>query len=100
MEQLQKLALVVDFSKTVTFGMDLLHLVEILHIFTIRFPVHIVVKHLQTMVVASRGQVCTTTLKVDMPIWQIQTAARTSVWWLQNKTKPFQAICTVVSTLS
>ncbi len=94
--QLQKLAAAAKFHKAITFGMDLLHLVEALHEFTKEFPADIVVKHLENILVASGGQVSTTKLSADKEIWRVQTAAHASVWWLQNPGKPFEALTTAV----
>ena len=54
--QLQKLAASAKFTSAITFSMDLLRLVDTLHEITIQFPVHIIVKHLDKLIVASEGQ--------------------------------------------
>ncbi len=51
------------------------------------------VKHLNTIFVATKGQVSTT--KTDQSLddsWRVDTAAASSVWWLQNPSKTFQAL--------
>jgi ADP-dependent NAD(P)H-hydrate dehydratase / NAD(P)H-hydrate epimerase len=90
--QLQKLIMNAKFPQAVTFNMDLLRLIDILHVFTAQYPIQIVVKHLETFVVASSGQVSTTKLQDDLPIWRVKTATHASVWWLQHRNKPFEAI--------
>lgn len=96
--QLQKLAKEVKFISPVTFDMDILHLVDWLHKFTEQFACHIVVKHLDNIFVASKGQVSSTKLESDIKIWRVTTAAHAAVWWLQNTSKPFEALTTAVFT--
>ena len=96
MSQLQKLGTAGHHTTAFKLGMDLIHLVEGLHDFTSKYPVNILVKHHTKMVVAVNGQVSTTNLETDLPIWQVSTATHASVWWLQNPTKPFEALCTSV----
>lgn len=93
--QLQKLVKSTQSTTAITFSMDLMHLVDALHDFTITYPVHIIVKHLDTIAVASAGKVCTTPTDKDMEdFWRLPTAATASVWWIQNQTKPFEALAT------
>lgn len=94
--QLQKLAMSVGFTLAFTFGMDLLHLIEALHIFTQTYPANIVVKHHQNIATAVGGRVSTTKLTPDQEIWRVPTAASTAVWWLQNSSKPFEALTTAL----
>jgi ADP-dependent NAD(P)H-hydrate dehydratase / NAD(P)H-hydrate epimerase len=94
--QLQKLGVSAHFPTAFTFGMDLLHLVEALHDFTVQHTCNIVVKHLDTIIVAANGQVSTTKLKQDKEIWRVQTAAHVATWWLQNSSKTFEALTTGV----
>lgn len=97
--QLQKLALSANFTQAFTFDMGLLRLVEALHTFTATFPMSIVVKHLETILVAHQGYVSTTKLAHDKEIWRLAAATRAAVWWLQNPTQTFQAL-TTAQTLS
>jgi NAD(P)H-hydrate repair Nnr-like enzyme with NAD(P)H-hydrate dehydratase domain len=92
MAQLQRLGTTAHYPVAFTLTMDLLRLIEHLHEFTKRFPVTILTKHQQTLVVAKGGQVSTTKLAQDPTIWRLETAAHASVWWLQNPTKPYEAI--------
>lgn len=94
--QLQKLALHAAFPRAFTFSMDLIHLVEALHELTLTYPIQIVVKHLAALIVASGSTVSTTKLATDKEIWRVVTAAQTAVWWLQNPSKPFEALTTAV----
>lgn len=94
--QLQKLATNAKFTVAFTFDMDLIRLVNALHTFTTQHKAHVVTKHLDNILVASDGQVSTTKLVDDKEIWRVETAAHTSVWWLQHPTKPFEALTTAL----
>jgi hypothetical protein len=96
LSQLQRLGIAAKTSSAITFGMDLLRLVEWLHEFTLAHAPFIVTKHLDTLFVAVNGRVSTTKLVEDLDIWRVKTAARAAVWWLQNPTKPFEALTTAI----
>lgn len=99
MSQLQRLGIAAKFERPVAFSMSLVQLVDWLHLFTDRFACHIVVKHLSTMLVAVNGEVSTTKLENDIPIWRLKVATHASVWWIQNRNKPFEALTTAVSEI-
>jgi hypothetical protein len=90
--QLQKLAVKLGFAKAFTFDMDLLRFVETLHSFTETYPLYLMVKHLDSIHVASQGQVISTKLSEDLPIWRVHISAHGAVWWLQNPGKPLEAL--------
>jgi NAD(P)H-hydrate repair Nnr-like enzyme with NAD(P)H-hydrate dehydratase domain len=94
--QLQKLGTGARFATAFTFDMDFLRLIDVLHNFTEQYRAAIIVKHLDTIFVAANGQVSTTKLATDLPIWRVKTAAAASVWWLQNPAKAFQALTAAV----
>jgi ADP-dependent NAD(P)H-hydrate dehydratase / NAD(P)H-hydrate epimerase len=96
LSQLQRLATAARSPRAVTFSMDLLHLVEWLHDFTTAHKPHIVVKHLDHLLAAVNGRVCTTKLAEDRKIWRVETAAQAAVWWLQHPSKPFEALATAL----
>ena len=96
LSQLQRLAVASKFETAVTFSMDLIRLVDWLHVFTERYAPHIVVKHLDTLLVAANGEVSTTRLEKDIAIWRVSIAARCVVWWIQNPGKAFEALTTAV----
>lgn len=91
MAQLQKLAIATHSETAFRHSMDLLQLVEGLHSFTTRHSLAIMVKHHNQVVLAVSGQVSTTLLDKDALALEVKTAARASVWWLQNPDKPFEA---------
>jgi ADP-dependent NAD(P)H-hydrate dehydratase / NAD(P)H-hydrate epimerase len=96
--QLQKLAAGARSTTAFTFNMDFLRLVEMLHDFTNQYSAAIIVKHLDTIFVAVNGQVSTTKLAVEQPVWRVKTAAAASVWWLQNPAKVFESLTAAVLT--
>lgn len=97
--QLQRLGVAARFELPLTFSMDMLRLVDWLHRFTERHAPHIVVKHLDNIFVGVHGEVSSTKLTKDLPIWRTKMAAHASVWWIQNGTKPFEALTTAVHEL-
>ncbi len=97
MAQLQKLGTAAKFTTAFRLGMDLVQLVEALHEFTTKHPVHIITKHHEQLVAAVAGEVSTTKLSPDLDVWRTKTAAAASVWWLQNPDKPFEALSTALS---
>jgi hypothetical protein len=94
--QLQRLATAAHFERPLTFSMDLLRLVDWLNAFTCRFATHIVVKHLDQLFVAVNGEVSTTKLAHDLPIWRLKIATHAAVWWIQHRTKAFEGITAAV----
>jgi NAD(P)H-hydrate repair Nnr-like enzyme with NAD(P)H-hydrate dehydratase domain len=90
--QLQKIFINAPLMTPITYGMSIFQLVEALHIFTEKFPVCIVVKHHETIFISFRRKVVTTN-SIDMP-WRVKTAGKASVYWLQNPSKPLEAITT------
>ena len=95
--QLQKLAMGAGFTSAITFGMDLLKLVEALHAFTNQYAVSIITKHQGKIVIAIHGRVSTTEASQDIEdAWRVSTATHATVWWLQNASKPFEALTTSI----
>lgn len=94
--QLQKLATAARFTQAFTFEMDFLRLVDTLHEFTETYEAAIIVQHLDTVFTAAGGQVSTTKLSEERPVWRVKTAATSSVWWLQNPSKTFEALTAAV----
>jgi len=96
MGQLRRLGSAARFPRAFTSDMGLVQLVEALHEFMKRFPLYIITRHQDHYVVAVNGRVSTTSLKDEQPVWRTTIAGKASVWWLQNPTKPFEALTTVV----
>ncbi|GAC1387034.1 MAG: hypothetical protein NVS1B7_6180 [Candidatus Saccharimonadales bacterium] len=97
--QWQKIAKVTNFEIAITSKLDLIRTVHAAEIFTLRYPVNLILKHEDFVLVAVSGRVSTTHLANDKPIWRLDTAARAAVWWLQNPTATFEALTTAMVTL-
>ena len=95
--QLQKFAAQAKFTQAFTFSMDLLRLIDTLHAFSLQCKPNIIIKHLENIMVATGGQVSSTKLSQDLETWRVATAAKASVWWLQNPNKTFEALTTSLS---
>ncbi|HSX29212.1 MAG TPA: hypothetical protein VLE73_01485 [Candidatus Saccharimonadales bacterium] len=94
LSQLQRLAIATKHPKALTFSMDLLHIVEWLHDFTTTYPLHIIVKHRDHVVVAVDGRISSTAQKHEQAIWRVQAASHASVWWIQYQQDAFAALTT------
>lgn len=95
--QLQKLATTIKYPRAVKHDMPLMQLVEFLHDFTSIFPCHLLIDYNQEIIIASGGQIVTTKAAKHKSL--VQLAANVSVWWLQNSTKPLQAISTAITQI-
>ena len=96
MGQLRRLGSEAHYPRAFTAEMGLVQLVDNLHEFTKRFSLSIITRHQNQYVVATGGQVSTTPIKTEQPVWRLQTAARASVWQLQHASKPFAALTAAV----
>ncbi len=92
LSQLQKVFINTPHISPITLGMGTVQLVEALQSYTSSREAIIITKHNGYKFVASKGKVSTT--KDDEQLWRVKTAARSSVFWLQNPQKPFEAITT------
>ena len=90
--QLQKLFQAVYYPKVLTFSMQLMQLVDVVHKFTITYPTTLVVLHQDTVVVAHGGEVTTTPWSSPMLIWRGDTATRAASYLIWNPKKPLEAI--------
>lgn len=97
--ELQKYSAQAKFTKAFTSDMELLQLVETLHEFTKTYPCHICLEHKMQAVVASGGQVMSTRLSIEPKSWQLKLATSMAVWWLQNPSKPLQAIASAITQI-
>ena len=69
----------------------------LMHELTITYPVNIITKHNDDMIVSVNGKISTTHNGDE--IWRVKTAAHAAVWLLQNPTKPFEALTTAVNQM-
>lgn len=93
--QLQKICKDVGWPKSIKFDMGNIALVELLHEFSNKYSANIVVLHNGLIYVAVSGKISTTKVAVN-DTWRVKTAARASVWLLQNPNKTFEALTTAV----
>lgn len=92
--QLQKFFIHTPTITPILLSMGSLELAKALHDYTIKHPSCIVTKHNDLIFVAYGGSVSTT--KDDQKIWRVATAAKASVFWMQNPDKVFEAATTSV----
>jgi NAD(P)H-hydrate repair Nnr-like enzyme with NAD(P)H-hydrate dehydratase domain len=90
--QLQKIFINAPLITPITYSMTMIQLVEALHFFTEKFPLTIAVKHHDSIFVSNNGRVVTCS-NTDMP-WRIKSATKSSVFWIQNPSKPLEATVT------
>lgn len=90
MEQLRKLGISAKHSKAFVSDLGIIQLVDILHDFSEQFGIYITTLHQNTVVLAANGQVSTTTWSDTN--WTQTAAAKNTVWWMQNKSKPFESM--------
>lgn len=89
--QLQKLAIAAKVTTPITSGMALLQLADMLYQFTGAHQATIVTYHDGAVLVAAHGKVSSTRLHGAN---LTAVAAHAAVWWIQNPTKPYEAITT------
>lgn len=96
-EQLQKIAIHAKQEHALTFGMSAPAIAQWLHEFTLTLPATIVTLHGELLFAAHNGKVVSHHYVNDSKIWRVPVAARLSVFWLQNPTKPLESIaCSLV----
>lgn len=91
--QLQKLLTGAKFDRALTSDLGIAQIVDILHHFSADCAATLVLVHNGTTYVATRSNVSTTSSGSHL----IKAAAYTSTWWLQNPSKPFEAISTAIA---
>ncbi len=97
LQQLQKLVVRAGHMVPVYQGMSLTQLVEALHIISTDYKASFITMHQNHYVISVNGQIATAIVpEGELPNWQVLTASRATVWWLQNPTKPFEATATAL----
>jgi len=90
--QLQRLGTALHVAKAFTSDMGIVQTVDWLHELTLTHQnLQLITMHQNQYVIAVAGQVSTTPAN-DKKTWQVQVAASAATWWLQNPTKPFEAL--------
>jgi hypothetical protein len=98
--QLQKLFQGVYYPKMLGFSMQINLLVEILHKFTITYPVTIVTYHQNQLLVAHGGDVVTQEFDEPMMIWRGTVATRIACYQLWTPNKPFESTTAAIFSLA
>jgi len=92
--QLQKFATALHFETPILLSMGMMLLSQALHTFTKRYPITIITKELDTIIVAHGGHMNSTKIVPDTELWATQAAAKSSVFWMQNPARPLEAMTT------
>ena len=98
--QLQKLAQHSDFKTAITYTMGLPMLCGALAELTSTHKAHIITQQGNKILLAVDGKVLVTELPVEPDTWRLKTAVAASIWWLQNPSKPLEAIATGITQIS
>ena len=93
--QLQKLFREVYYPKVITFSMQLANLVDVLHKFTITYPLTVATLHQGSFIVAKSGEVVSTELKdtrySPLSIWSGEAAVKIAAYYVWNPGKPLES---------
>lgn len=92
--QLQKHCKTMRCTRAITYDMGILAYIQALNELTKTRQAHILTNYHGTLVVSVNGSAITTPLPEDQHIWSVRSAAIASTWWMQNPTKPLEAIAT------
>jgi hypothetical protein len=96
--KLQKLSIAAGTTKPITSKISLVNLVEALHEMTEKNNANIVIEFNEFLIVASQGYVSSTNI-VSKDKLQIKMTANASVWFMQNRTKVFEALtCSAITS--
>lgn len=95
LNDLQKLYKNSHQATAITSDIDLLNLVDSLHVFTEKYATNLIIVHGQTILVASQGQI-TSTQQAGNNNSAVLVAAKAAVWWLQNPSQALKALTTSV----
>ena len=78
-----------------SFGMQLMQVVEVLRNFSRAAAAGLITKHHELVLVTLGGRLSSTAAPGRLP-WRVATAAVAAVYWLQHQSKPFEALTTAV----
>lgn len=98
--ELQKLSIKLNPENVIKFDMSLVQLVESLRQFSELTPSYIITKHLDNILVAVNGWVSTTKISEKFEPWRVAVSAYSSVWLMQNASKPFEALTSSIADLA
>jgi len=92
--QTQKLLQAVLFPKQLLFSMQLAQVVEVMHKFTLSYPIIMVTFHQEQLIAARDGRVVTMPFGNPMSIWRGSVATKAAVYITQHQNAPFEAVVT------
>jgi len=93
--QLQKMwPQITKDDRVIKYGNTLTQNLDIVQSTNQHWPVSLVVKQHDDLIIAVGNQIITA--KNHQEVWRVETAAKTSVWWLQNPSKPLEALATAI----
>lgn len=92
--QIQRIFRAVYYPKVLTFSMQLAQFVDVLHKFTVTYPVTVAVLHADHMIVARGGEVITQPWENAMKIWRGDTATKAASYLLWTPENPLGAVAT------
>jgi len=90
--QLQKLAMNAKAKSPIGLSLDLSLFVHALHEFSLEHKANIITHNQGNTIVSVNGKVSSTLTSEGDDIWRTPTAAKATVFWLQNPTKSFEAM--------
>lgn len=97
--QLQKMwPKITQDQRVIRYGNSLTANLDVLQATARLLPANIVTKQHDDLIVAVKDRISTS--DNDQDIWRVETAAKMAVWWLQNPSKPFEALTTAVAKTS
>lgn len=92
--QLQRHLTSLKILPALTYDMGMVSLVNVLHQVTLTRPAAIITNYQDTFVLAHSGIIVTTALKRELPIWRGHMATIAVTWYMQQPTKPLEALAT------
>ena len=97
--QLQKMwPFITQDDRVIKYGNSLTQNLDILQATAQNLPINLITKQHDDLIILAEGKISTT--QNNEEIWRVEVAAKTSVWWLQNSAKPFEALTTAVAKTS
>jgi NAD(P)H-hydrate repair Nnr-like enzyme with NAD(P)H-hydrate dehydratase domain len=87
--QLQKLLANAHQTETITATLDFLQIIERLHTISLEQQAYMILLHKTQALISVSGKVSST---AGITTDELQLATSAAVWWLQNPTKPFEAL--------
>lgn len=93
--QAQRLFMQSHFPQALTSDMDFIRLIDALHGFSAQNQAFLALEHAGNVLIAVNGQVSSTKHEGTTNITKL--AANLAVWWMQNPSKPYEALTLGVS---